>query len=228
MRYGDDYNALTIDDDGAQRHRGAALHDLDRLHAILSHLPDDHAGIRIAGIEDLRPLLAAQGRIGSVAAKALGEGSRAVRAVLFDKTAATNWALGWHQDRTIVVRQRIDVNGFGPWTIKRDMQHVAPPFDLLQRMVTLRVHLDDVPATNAPLLVAPGSHRDGRIPVDLVPTIVERRGICPCLADAGDIWAYATPILHASDAATLPKRRRVLQIDFAAEELPGGLQWLGV
>ncbi len=228
MRHDDDHGVLTIGDHGAQRHRGAALADLDRLHAILSHLPDDHAGIRIAGLPSLHPLLDPRGRIGSVAADVLGGASRAVRAVLFDKTAATNWALGWHQDRTVVVRQRIEVDGFGPWTIKRDMQHVAPPFDLLQRMVTLRVHLDDVPATNAPLLIAPGSHRDGRIPVDLVPAIVERRGICPCLADAGDIWAYATPILHASDAATRPKRRRVLQIDFAAEDLPGGLEWLGV
>ena len=30
-------------------------------------------------------------------------------------------------------------------------------------MVTLRVHLDPVPATNAPLLIAPGSHKLGRI-----------------------------------------------------------------
>jgi hypothetical protein len=34
--------------------------------------------------------------------------------------------------------------------------YVAPPFEVLARMVTLRLHLDDVPATNAPLLVAPG------------------------------------------------------------------------
>lgn len=39
---------------------------------------------------------------------------------------------------------------------------------------------------------------------------------------------YATPILYASEAATMPVQRRVLQLDFAAEDLPGGLQWLGV
>jgi hypothetical protein len=48
------------------------------------------------------------------------------------------------------------------------------------------------------------------------------------MADAGDIWLYATPILHASASALEPGHRRVLQIDFAAEELPGGLAWLGV
>ena len=43
-----------------------------------------------------------------------------------------------------------------------------------------------------------------------------------------DIWLYATPILHASGAALEPTHRRVLQVDFAAGELPGGLKWLGV
>ena len=65
-----------------------------------------------------------------------------MRAILFDKTPATNWSLGWHQDRTIAVAKRADVNGFGPWTVKSGLLHVAPPFDILVRMVTLRVHLD--------------------------------------------------------------------------------------
>ena len=155
-------------------------------------------------------------------------GCRAVRAVLFDKTQETNWGLAWHQDRTICVRQRIDVDGFGPWTSKNGMTHVAPPFDLLTRMVTLRVHFDDVPATNAPLLIAPGSHADGRVSYDAIEEVVQRRGVRVCIADAGDVWIYSTPILHASNAATKPSHRRVLQVDYAAEELPGGLEWLGV
>lgn len=151
-----------------------------------------------------------------------------MRAILFDKTAETNWSLAWHQDRTICVRERIAVEGFGPWTIKGGMQHVAPPFDLLTRMVTLRVHIDDVPASNAPLLIAPGSHNSGRIVVGEVEEVVRRCGTSSCIAEAGDVWLYSTPILHASEAATVPARRRVFQLDFAAEELPGGLEWLGV
>lgn len=96
------------------------------------------------------------------------------------------------------------------------------------RMVTLRVHIDDVPVTNAPLLIAPGSHRAGRIPVGNVEEVVRQHGVRACIADAGDVWLYATPILHASEAATMPMSRRVLQVDFAAEELPCGLEWLGV
>jgi ectoine hydroxylase-related dioxygenase (phytanoyl-CoA dioxygenase family) len=213
---------------GAELFAGAITDNLPELLKALAHLPPDLAGIRIHGIESLRPFLANTGLIGSIAANVLGQGCRAVRAILFDKTAETNWSLGWHQDRTICVQRRIDVDGFGPWTTKSGLQHVAPPFDLLTRMVTLRAHLDDAPANNAPLLVAPGSHAEGRVPVDVIEQVVRRCGTRTCIASAGDVWLYATPILHASEAASQPAHRRVLQVDFAAEGLPGGLKWLGV
>jgi len=221
-------SSLNFDDHGAERLRGAVGDDLTALWASLTHLPADHAGIRIRGIAELTPFIGSDGPIGAIAARTLGAASRPVRAILFDKTADANWSLAWHQDRTICVKHRMDVDGFGPWTVKRGMQHVAPPFELLSRMVTLRVHLDDVPATNAPLLIAPGSHKHGRVPVGLIDDVVRDCGTFTCLADAGDVWAYATPILHASDAAAVPARRRVLQLDYAASELPSGLEWLGV
>ena len=108
------------------------------------------------------------------------------------------------------------------------MHHVAPPADLLSRMVTLRVHLDDVSAENAPLVIAPGSHLYGRVPESEIDALVEKCGAVTCLACAGDVWLYSTLILHASAAASLPARRRVLQVDYAAESLPGELEWLGV
>ncbi|MBD8547563.1 phytanoyl-CoA dioxygenase family protein [Sphingomonas sp. CFBP 8760] len=228
MRRDDDILPLNLRDHGAQLYRSAAINDLAGLLAVISSLPGERAGVRLNGLGGLDSFLTPKGSIGSIAAGALGSTSRPVRAILFDKTATTNWSLAWHQDRTIAVREKIAVDGFGPWTVKGGMLHVAPPFDLLKRMVTLRVHLDDVPATNAPLLIAPGSHRDGRIPVDAINDTVRQRGILRCVAKAGDIWLYATPILHASEIAAVPARRRVLQLDFAAEDLPGGLEWLGI
>ena len=95
-------------------------------------------------------------------------------------------------------------------------------------MVTLRIHLDDVSADNAPLLVAPGSHRLGLVAENDIAAAVARCGTATCLADAGDVWAYATPILHASAASVGAAHRRVLQVDYAAISLPGGLAWLGI
>ncbi len=67
-----------------------------------------------------------------------------------------------------------------------------------------------------------------RIPGPNIPDAVRRCGTAACLAEAGDIWVYSTPILHASKAAEAPGRRRVLQVDYAVGKLPGGLRWLRV
>jgi ectoine hydroxylase-related dioxygenase (phytanoyl-CoA dioxygenase family) len=186
------------------------------------------AGIRIQGVSGLTSFLSAEGRVGSIAASFLGQKAQPVRAVLFDKTQATNWALGWHQDRTVCVRRRIEADGFGPWSIKDGLKHVEPPFLLLEAMVTLRVHIDAAPETNAPLLIAGGSHKLGKIRQGDIEEVIHRSDIFACLAESGDVWAYSTPILHASKRAENPQRRRVLQIDYAAADLPGGLEWAGV
>lgn len=220
---------LQLQTDGAH-HLSAALNAtaLDMIEAALAMLPPDRPGQRLTGLGALHMLFEPAGAVGSHAARCLGASAQPVRAILFEKNARTNWGLGWHQDRTIAVKDHIETPGFGPWTIKSGIQHVAPPQSLLDRMLTLRIHLDPVDADNAPLLIAPGSHRHGRIPEKEVAAHVARHGIHACLAERGDIWLYATPILHASVAATNPRHRRVLQLDYSADTLPGALEWLGV
>ena len=110
-----------------------------------------------------------------------------------------NWSLGWHQDRTIVVEARAPARGFGRWTVKAGLIQVEPPFALLERMVTLRVHLDPIDDTNAPLRVVPGSHSIGKV------------------AEAGP------PLCRASGRAHLPcgaRRRLAVRHDHSAW-LPG-------
>ncbi|MDT7811608.1 MAG: hypothetical protein QOJ42_1524 [Acidobacteriaceae bacterium] len=221
--------ALIFSRDGAQLFQSAINATIIKaIKGAVSHLDPNRAGVRFHGVDALKPLLDESGPIGQVAAFALGERCRPVRALLFDKTPEMNWSVGWHQDRTIVVTNRIAVDGFGPWSIKSGLLHVVPPFELLAQMVTLRVHLDAVSAANSPLLIARQSHRCGRVPVTEVSAVVRRCDVHACLAAPGDIWLYATPILHASEAATAPRHRRVLQIDYSADSLPGGLEWLGL
>jgi hypothetical protein len=220
---------LTIGVEGAQLFKAAlSSMQVGSLQCALAAHARNQAGIRLSGIPELPPFISPEGPVGRIPASVLGAQCFPVRAVLFDKSVGQNWSLGWHQDRTIVVKQRVDVNAFGPWSRKGGMVHVEPPFELLARMLTVRVHLDPVPMTNAPLLIAPGSHTRGRIPTPLVAGVVHRCGVITCLADTGDVWLYATPILHASKAAVSPVHRRVLQVDYAVGELPGGLEWLGV
>ena len=94
-------------------------------------------------------------------------------------------------------------------------------------MATARIHLDVVDIDNAPLLIAPGSHCDQVAEQD-IPHAITRHGIETCLADVADVWIYATPILHASKPAARPRRRRVLQVDYATRPLDGELEWLGI
>jgi ectoine hydroxylase-related dioxygenase (phytanoyl-CoA dioxygenase family) len=120
------------------------------------------------------------------------------------------------------------VPGFVPWSRKSGIDHVEPPFEYIEGMITLRAHLDACGSDNAPLMIIPGSHRLGRIPVKDVERIVSRREMVACLANAGDIWVYASAILHASNSANDPTHRRVLHVDYSTARLPQGLEWFGV
>lgn len=219
---------LDLDRDGARHHPGLAEPMLAALEVILGRKPEGRAGLRITADPELAMLLGAAGAVGAPVCDVLGRGARPVRAVLFDKNDAAGWALGWHQDRTIAVRRRVEVPGFGPWTVKQGITHVEPPFAVIEEMVTVRIHLDPVDVKNAPLLIALGSHRLGRIAVAEVEAVAERSSHHACLAEVGDVWFYRTPILHASNSARPGRRRRVLQVDYAIGALPSGMEWLGI
>ncbi len=212
--------------DGALRFpRQLTADQIEALRTLADERIGDRPGTRLDGEARLAALLATSGPIGGVAAGLTSSAARAVRAVLFDKTVNANWSVAWHQDRTIPVVARVEVDGFEPWTEKDGVPHVAPPFDVLARMVTLRVHLDPVDDTNAPLRIAAGSHLLGQIPADQAGSVASSGEQRVCCAEAGDIWAYRTPILHTSERAATPARRRVLQVDYADFDLPGGLEW---
>jgi ectoine hydroxylase-related dioxygenase (phytanoyl-CoA dioxygenase family) len=154
----------------------------------------------------------------------LGEAAFATRAVFFDKVPDANWTLGWHQDSVISVAEKIPVPGFVAWGRKAGVWQVQPPPEILSRMVAVRVHLDDCGPGNGPLRVIPGSHQGGWQEESLdhwkasVPEVI-------CCADAGGIVVMCPLTLHASSKAKSPSHRRVIHIEYAADELPGGLQW---
>ena len=225
---GPDVAALSLAADGAECFPGAvnavAVTELrGRLDKVLTGRP----GRRLVG-EAWRNVVAQGSALARIACGFIGEAAHPVRVVAFDKTPETNWGLAWHQDRAIAVRERIEVEGFGPWSTKDGILHVAPPISLLADMITLRLHLDDCGDDNAPLKVALGSHQLGQVAAGEAADLASRHRELVCCAAAGDVWVYSTLILHASDRAERPGRRRVLQVDYAARDLPGGLEWLGI
>jgi hypothetical protein len=218
---------LQLKQHGAELHSGLctikAVCELEQM------LPPNagSAGIRIFGNRALAEWLDGS-PISSALRSKIDRRVRPVRLILFDKTEESNWALGWHQDRTIAVHRRAEHPDLDHWTIKSGVTHVEPPFSIIENMVTARVHIDAVTAANSPLLIAPGSHRLGRIKEAEIDAIVERCGSVACLAKRGDVWLYRTAILHASEKSRSRDRRRVLQVDFSSAHLPGGLEWHGI
>jgi hypothetical protein len=155
----------------------------------------------------------------------LGRECFPVRGILFDKVPEANWKVPWHQDVTIAVQNRIDADGFGPWSTKADVLHVQPPAAVLDKMLSLRLHLDPCGEENGALRVISGSHRQGRIPEELIPAIREANPEHVCVVGAGDVLLMRPLLLHASSASSVPNHRRVVHIDFAAVQLPVGMGW---
>lgn len=131
----------------------------------------------------------------------------------------------FHQDVTIRVRERRAVAGFETWWEKGGVPHVWPPAAVVGRMLAVRVHLDDCGPDNGPLRVIPGSHRAGVLSSDDIEAWKARVPETVCPVGRGGLVVMRPLLLHASSAAARPARRRVVHIDFATPELPGGLEW---
>lgn len=192
--------------------------------ALLARLPA--AAPRAGGARNvLRGELHATRALDILASALLDQPAFAVRAILFDKTPESNWAVPWHQDTAIPVLDRHQVPGYRNWSIKEGVWHVQPPREVLAAMLTLRLHLDDCDAGNAPLRVLPGSHALGCLDAEATARLVSGNAGVACVAQAGDVLAMRPALLHASARAQRPRRRRVLHVEYAAGELPAPLRY---
>lgn len=142
--------AMSLARDGAERREAAMpAEELATLLRFSDAVLNGQSGLRVFDRAEVSTVLGPAGSIGRCAAALFGAAARPVRAILFDKTADNNWAVPWHQDRTIAVRARHDVPGFGPWSLKAGVVHVEPPFEIIEGMITIRAHLDEA-ASAAP------------------------------------------------------------------------------
>jgi hypothetical protein len=200
---------------------------LEKLRADL----DKSLAARQAGIRDLLKRVPSVGQLAqsesmrTLVEKVLADSARVVRGVYFDKQKDANWKVAWHQDLTIAVKQRIDVEGFGAWSLKAGIQHVQPPIEILAQMIAVRIHLDDADETNGCLRVIRGSHNLGRLQPDEIARLRDSDRIVSCEARSGDVLIMRPLLLHASSVALQPKHRRVIHLEYCAATLPSGLEW---
>jgi ectoine hydroxylase-related dioxygenase (phytanoyl-CoA dioxygenase family) len=211
---------------------GYAVADLKLTHqqcdALAASIPAAAAGRGgVRGLVDhpsVLQLLTHQ-QLGKYLWSVVGRDLVAVKATLFDKTMQSNWRVQWHQDRVIAIRERMDVVGYGPWTVKAGVAHVEPPTSVLDQMLAVRIHLDEAGAGNGALRVIPGSHRAGKLSEeDLLNHTMDGESVEVPVAKGG-LLVMRPLLIHASSPSAAPDHRRVLHIELAPIEAISPLQW---
>jgi ectoine hydroxylase-related dioxygenase (phytanoyl-CoA dioxygenase family) len=94
----------------------------------------------------------------------------------------------------------------------------------MNRILAIRLHLDESGPENGPLLVIPASHKEGRLSAEQVANWKKTNGVT-CTVPKGGALLIRPFLLHASSGCDVPMPRRVIHLEFAAEELPQGLEW---
>lgn len=161
----------------------------------------------------------------SIVEPILGPNARVVRGIYFDKHKDANWKVAWHQDLTIAVRERLDVDGYGPWSLKAGIHHVQPPVSVLENMLTLRIHLDHADESNGALRVLPGTHLHGRLDPSQISHFKQHQPPITCTVLRGGALLMRPLLLHSSTTALDPGHRRVLHFEYSSIDLPAKLKW---
>src|SRR5262249_9802679 len=148
-------------------------------------------------------------------ATVLGRHFGLVRVLFFDKPPERSWFLPWHKDLTIAVRDHARPSArFAKPTRKAGIPHAEAPVEVLQTMLTTRIHLHAVTWENGPLKVLRGSHRLGKL-LQIDETLAE-----PILVRRGDVLLMRPLLAHCSPNADpgASCHRRILHLEFAASE----------
>ncbi len=204
---------------------------LDQLEKINSEIKSVSFPARSGGIRNADKKYSSIGELSaleSIIKKAnlyLSGSASLVRAILFNKTLDNNWLVSWHQDRTVAVSKKFEKQGWGPWSIKDGIHHVQPPLEVLNKMVTFRIHLDDTGIENGCLKVIPKSHEWGILDRNAISEYVQKNKAVICFTKAGSALVMRPHILHASSKATIPSQRRVLHLEYSSFKLPSGVAW---
>ncbi len=146
-----------------------------------------------------------------------------VKSIYFDKPETSNWFVAYHQDLTISVKNKKEINEYSNWTKKQDQFAVQPPLKILENIFTIRIHLDTTTKENGAVKVIEKSHLLGIYRPELIDKSKERETICE--VEKGGIMLMKPLTLHSSTRTTNHKRRRVLHIEFSNSKLPENIEW---
>lgn len=152
-----------------------------------------------------------------------GIGYFITKSIYFDKPEKSNWFVAYHQDLTISVDQKLEIENFENWTTKQNQFAVQPPKEILENNFTIRIHIDKTTKDNGALKVINNSHSKGILRIENLNFEQEKETICE--VEKGGIMIMKPLLFHASNKTTNNERRRVIHIEFSKQQLPDGLEW---
>ena len=159
----------------------------------------------------------------SLLQKMIGNNFFVVKSIYFDKPETSNWYVSYHQDLTISVDKKIEIENFGPWTTKHNQYAVQPTIDILENITAIRIHLDDTDENNGALKVIPKSHVKGIYRPETINWDIETETTCS--VKQGGVMLMKPLLLHSSKRTVNNKKRRVIHIEFSNVVLPMSLKW---
>lgn len=186
------------------------MQDLDA-----SGLKRSKAGIRHILLNPAITALAHDYRLLGIARQTLGEGTVPFKATLFDKSQESNWLVVWHQDTALPIREKREVQGWGPWSVKENINYAHAPARALEQVLALRVHLDDSNVDNGPLRVLPATHAGSVFTDDQLAALAARISPVDCIVPKGGVVAMKPLVVHASSKCDSTARRRVIHLEYA-------------
>ena len=146
------------------------------------------------------------------------------KAIYFDKPSESNWFVAYHQDLSISVDQKTELENYINWTFKKGQYGVQPPTKILEDTITVRIHLDKTDKNNGALKVIPKSHLNGIVRIDSKNWNAENEFVCEI--EKGGAMLMKPLTLHASNRTTNGKKRRVIHLEFNKHNLTEPLTWL--
>lgn len=147
-----------------------------------------------------------------------------IRSLYFDKPPKANWSVIWHQDLTINLNKRLEIPDFINWRKTKDRVVVQPSLEILNKIYTIRIHLDDCTKDNGALHVVNKSHNQGVI--NIVDWMKSKKGeVNICEVKRGGIMLMKPLLLHSSKRTNNNASRRVLHIELLNAKTDNNLPW---
>ncbi|QTV05091.1 phytanoyl-CoA dioxygenase family protein [Faecalibacter bovis] len=162
-------------------------------------------------------------KLQKVISELFGKNYFVIKSIYFDKPETSNWYVSYHQDLTISVDKKIELDNFKFWTTKQNQFAVQPPIEILENIYTIRIHLDDTDENNGALKVIEKSHLKKIYRPENIDWKTEKETTCN--VNKGGIMIMKPLTLHSSSRTTNNKKRRVIHIELSDTNLPNGLNW---